>query len=58
MSVENPFWGAPRIHGELLKFAFEVAQSMVAKYMAKRLAIDSERATIIVPEYGRRISGP
>ncbi len=36
MSVENPFWGAPRIHGELLKLGFEVAQSSVAKYMVKR----------------------
>ena len=36
MSVENPLWGAPRIHGELLKFGFEVAQSSVAKYMVKR----------------------
>jgi hypothetical protein len=27
MSVENPLWGAPRIHGELLKLGFEVAQS-------------------------------
>ena len=32
MSVENPLWGAPRIHGELLKLGFEVAQSSVAKY--------------------------
>jgi transposase InsO family protein len=36
MSVENPLWGAPRIHGELLKLGFEVAQSTVAKYMVKR----------------------
>jgi transposase InsO family protein len=36
VSVENPLWGAPRIHGELLKLGFEVAQSSVAKYMAKR----------------------
>jgi hypothetical protein len=36
MSVENPLWGAPRIDGELLKLGFEVAQSSVAKYMAKR----------------------
>ena len=28
--------GAPRIHGELLKLGFEVAQSSVAKYMVKR----------------------
>ena len=36
MSVDNPLWGAPRIHGELLKLGFEVAQSTVAKYMIKR----------------------
>ena len=36
MSIENPLWGAPRIHGELLKLGFEVAQSTVAKYMVKR----------------------
>src|SRR6266849_5440014 len=33
MNTENPLWGAPRIHGELLKLGFEVAQSSVAKYM-------------------------
>jgi hypothetical protein len=36
MSIENPLWGAPRIHGELLKLGFEVAQSSVAKYMVRR----------------------
>jgi hypothetical protein len=36
MSVDNPLWGAPRIHGELLKLGFEIAQSSVAKYMVKR----------------------
>jgi transposase InsO family protein len=36
ISMENPLWGAPRIHGELLKLGFEVAQSSVAKYMVKR----------------------
>src|SRR6201988_5571299 len=34
--VENPLWGAPRNHGELLKLGFEVAQSSVAKCMVKR----------------------
>ena len=33
MSIENPLWGAPRIHGELLKLGFEVAQSSVANGM-------------------------
>jgi hypothetical protein len=36
MSFENPLWGAPRIHGELLKLGFKLAQSSVAKYMVKR----------------------
>jgi hypothetical protein len=36
MSVENPLWGAPSIHGELLKLGVEVAQSGVVKYMVKR----------------------
>ena len=36
MSMENPLWGAPRIHGELLKLGFEVAQATVAKYMVRR----------------------
>jgi transposase InsO family protein len=36
MSIENSLWGAPRIHGELLKLGFELAQSSVAKYMVKR----------------------
>ncbi len=36
MGIENPLWGAPRIHGELLKLGFELAQSSVAKYMVKR----------------------
>jgi hypothetical protein len=42
MSVDNPLWGAPRIHGELLKLGFEVAQSSVAKYMIKRPASPSQ----------------
>jgi transposase InsO family protein len=36
MSNENRLWGAPRIHGELLKLGFVVAQSTVAKYMARK----------------------
>jgi transposase InsO family protein len=36
MSIENPLWGAPRIHGEPLKLGFEVAQSSIATYMVKR----------------------
>jgi transposase InsO family protein len=35
MSLANRLWGAPRIHGELLRLGIEVAQSTVAKYMAR-----------------------
>jgi hypothetical protein len=31
MNRANPTWGAPRIHGELLKLGFTVAQSTVSK---------------------------
>jgi transposase InsO family protein len=36
MSIANPLWGAPRIHGELLKLGIDVGQTSVAKYMAWR----------------------
>jgi hypothetical protein len=42
MSTENLLWGAPRIHGELLKLGFEVAQSSVVKYMVKRRGLPSQ----------------
>jgi transposase InsO family protein len=35
MASENPLWGAPRIHGELLMLGFEIAQSTVSKYMMR-----------------------
>ena len=35
VSLTNPLWGAPRIHGELLKVGIDVAQSTVAQYMVK-----------------------
>ena len=36
MSQANPRWGAPRIHGELLKLGIDVCQATVAKYMVRR----------------------
>ena len=35
MSLANPLWGAPRIHGELLKLGINVGQTSVGKYMAR-----------------------
>ena len=41
MNSANPFWGAPRIHGELLKLGIEVSQATVAKYMVRRVGTPS-----------------
>src|SRR6185503_13168899 len=58
MSRANALWGAPRIHGELLKLGFEVAQSTVARYMCRRWRPPSpgggERFSGIMPTASRR----
>src|SRR5262249_17856144 len=36
MSIANPLWGAPRIHGELLKLGIDIGQTSVAKYLVRR----------------------
>ena len=35
MSLANPLWGAPRVHGEPLKLSVDVSQPTVAKYMVR-----------------------
>jgi putative transposase len=35
MTLANPRWGTPRIHGELLKLGIQVSQATVAKYMVR-----------------------
>ena len=35
LATENPSWGAPKIHGELLKIGFEVAERTVARYLRR-----------------------
>jgi hypothetical protein len=36
MASENPTWGAPRIHGELLKLGFEISERTVSRYPSPR----------------------
>ena len=57
MSRENPLWGAPRIHGELLKLGFEVAQSSVAKYMVKRRGPPSQGWRAFLRNHAPDIAG-
>ena len=35
ISIANPLWGAPRIHGEVLEIGIDVSQPTVAKYMVR-----------------------
>jgi hypothetical protein len=56
MSVDNPLWGAPRIHGELLKLGFAVAQSSVAKHMIKRPASPSQRWLTFLRNHSTQIA--
>ena len=36
MSRENPLWGAPKMHGELLKLGIDIGETSVSKYMMRR----------------------
>jgi len=36
MSLENRLWGAPRIHGELLKLGYDICETTIAKYMVRQ----------------------
>jgi len=42
MSRENPIWGAPRIHSELMKLDIKISEACVAKYMVRRLKPPSQ----------------
>jgi transposase InsO family protein len=51
MCRENPLWGAPRIHGELLMLGFSVAQSTVSKYMIRGPRGPSQGWRIIIQNH-------
>src|ERR1017187_9198416 len=42
MSRENPLWGAPRIHGELLKLGIDIGETSVGKYIARSRKLPSQ----------------
>lgn len=53
---ENPLWGAPRIHDELLKLGFDVAQSTVAKYMMPRYSRGGQSWKTFLCNHAREIA--
>jgi hypothetical protein len=56
MSVATLLWGAPRIHGELLKLGIDVGQTTVAKYMAKRRRPPSQGWTTFLRNHAAAIT--
>ncbi len=55
MSDANPLWGAPRIHGELLKLGFDVCQATVAKYMIRRRQPPSQTWRTFLANHRRQL---
>ena len=56
MSARNPLWGAPRIHGELMKVGVDVSQATVAKYMARRTAPPSQTWRTFLANHAQQIA--
>jgi len=56
MSRQNPLWGAPRIHGELLKLGFEVAESTVSKYMIRHRGPPSQSWRTLLHNHAHAIA--
>ena len=56
MSLANALWGAPRIHGELLKLGIEIAQPTVAKYMAKGARLSSQSWTTFIRNHASGVA--
>jgi hypothetical protein len=50
VSLANPLWGAPRIHGELLKLGIDIGQTSVVKYMARAKATAVARLEKVPPQ--------
>jgi putative transposase len=56
MSLAHPLWGAPRIHGELLKLGFELSESTVAKYMVRHRKPPSQTGRTFLPNHAKELS--
>jgi transposase InsO family protein len=56
MSTANPLWGAPRIHGELLKLGTEVSQAAVSKYMVRHRKPPSQNWQKFLENHAKEIA--
>jgi hypothetical protein len=59
MATENCLWGAPRIHGELLKLGFTLSERTVSRYMPDRRMVPSQSwRTFLANELGQLTFAP
>jgi transposase InsO family protein len=56
VAQQNPLWGAPRIHGELLKLGVRVSQATVAKYMTRTATPPSQRWRTFLANHVQQIA--
>ena len=56
ISTETPLWGAPRIHGELLKLGFEIAELTVSKYIIRRRGPPSQTSRTFLRNHAEAIA--
>jgi putative transposase len=57
MSNTNPLWGAPRIHGELLKLGIQISQATVAKYMVHQRKPPSQTWRTFLDNHVKQLEG-
>lgn len=55
MCQANPLWGAPRIHGELLKLGIEVSETTVSKYMIKHRGLPSQNWRTFLQNHAKEL---
>jgi putative transposase len=56
MAYENPLWGAPRIHGELLKLGVQVSQATIANYMTRPATPPSQSWRTFLANHAQQIA--
>lgn len=54
-SIENPLWGAPRIHGDLLKLGIELSEATVAKYMVRHRKLPSQTWRTFLKNHAKQL---
>ena len=55
MCRTNPLWGAPRVHGELLKLGIEVSETTVSEYMIKHRGLPSQNWRTFLQNHAREL---